>query len=277
MSAHMSNQQQIIAVIRAISGQSNILTIPRVFVTLTGSHRAALVLSQCVYWSDKGKDSEGWFWKTYAEWYDELGIPKRGMMTAIKNLKALHLVGVDVKKVRGRGAPTCHYRVNMEALVQKITNNLESAGSALSESSKTALSESAENTRSSIHRLPHKTTNGADAPLETPALSEAASEFFKQFKRKRWATEAQREKFSEAESKVGAKTMIEVIRWAATKGISDVNRIHTAAIGWGKRRNGGANGKHHADPQQDQPSGDRLALDLKLRAKRDAMRGIANT
>lgn len=115
-----SNHRQIIALIKAISGQSNVLTIPRVFVGLCkGSHRAALLLSQCVYWSDKG-DSDGWFFKTRDEWKTELGLNQHAIATA---LRVLPWVETTVKPVRR--TPKTHYRVDMSALAAAVAERLD--------------------------------------------------------------------------------------------------------------------------------------------------------
>ena len=39
----------------------------RVFVTITGSLAAGVMLSQALYWSRRTKDPEGWFYKTQPE------------------------------------------------------------------------------------------------------------------------------------------------------------------------------------------------------------------
>lgn len=115
-----SNHRQIIALIKAISGQSNVLTIPRVFVGLCkGSHRAALLLSQCVYWSDKG-DSDGWFFKTRDEWKTELGLNQHAIATA---LRVLPWVETTVRPVRR--TPKTHYRVDMSALAAAVAERLD--------------------------------------------------------------------------------------------------------------------------------------------------------
>jgi hypothetical protein len=75
---------------------------------------------------------------------------------------------------------------------------------------------------------------GADAPPPSSAPARrpntvSGKEYFTQFHRKRWATEAQREQFEATERDVGTPIMMEAIRWAAVKGISDVQSICTRA------------------------------------------------
>lgn len=124
----MSNHKNIIELIKAISGQSNVLTIPRLFIDLTKSHRAALLLSQCVYWSDKTRDPDGWFYKTYKDWKDELGIPRRGIDTATSLLYPM----IETKIRRVGPTPKKHYRVNLDLLETRISEMLETRISDLS-------------------------------------------------------------------------------------------------------------------------------------------------
>jgi hypothetical protein len=48
----------------------------RIFVSLTGSVAAGLMLSQAFYWARRTKDPAGWFWKTQAEWEEETGLKR---------------------------------------------------------------------------------------------------------------------------------------------------------------------------------------------------------
>jgi hypothetical protein len=148
----MSNHSNIIGLIKAISGQANVLTIPRIFVTLTkGNHRAALILSQCIYWSDKGNNPDGWFYKTFSEWRIETGVPRGGIETSIKAISKW--VETDVRKVGN--TPKNHYKINLEMLASDISDLLESNTSDLPE---TSISHLSENSTSSIAKTTTKTT-----------------------------------------------------------------------------------------------------------------------
>jgi len=162
----MSNQQNIVALIKAISGQANVLTIPRIYVDLTNSHRAALFLSQCVYWSDKTKDPEGWFYKTFPEWREELGLPRGAVETAVKATREW----VETKVMRVGKHPKTHYRVNLDALESSISNLLES--STLITCWNPALSNLLENSRLSIHRLHTETTVARKREKQTDPRSQ---------------------------------------------------------------------------------------------------------
>jgi hypothetical protein len=77
----------------------------RVFVTITGSVNAALMLSQAIYWSKRTKDVEGWFYKSAIEWEKETGLTRREQDTARKLL-------AEVLEEKLAGMPaTTHFRV----------------------------------------------------------------------------------------------------------------------------------------------------------------------
>jgi len=119
-----SNHKQMISLIKSISGQANVLTIPRLYIDiLDGDVKAALLLSQIVYWSDKSIRTDGWFWKSYPEWHEELAIPKRTAVRKVELLKDMGLIETQVK--RAMGAPTTHYKVNMQAISDLIMSKWE--------------------------------------------------------------------------------------------------------------------------------------------------------
>jgi len=151
----MSNQKSMTALIKALSGQANTLTIPRIYITITGDIKAALLLSQCIYWSDKTSRKDGFFYKSQAEWQDEIGLTRSELDTAYSRISHL----VDYELHRASGAPTGHYRVNFDALTQAIENGLadlqESDKSDLQKSGKSDLQE----TSKCLTETTHKTTS----------------------------------------------------------------------------------------------------------------------
>jgi len=131
----MDNQKTIFEFIKAISGQANVFTIPRLYIKLTGSMESALFLSQCVYWSDKGKRPDGSFYKSYAEWSDELGLSRRQIDAARYALRGI----VSTELHRANGSPTLHWRVDMMALAEAITQFVHGDQSDLYKTYKTDL------------------------------------------------------------------------------------------------------------------------------------------
>jgi hypothetical protein len=113
MMAQISDRKATYEVIRRISGQTNILTIPRLYLDITGNHKSALFLSQCVYWSDKmGRP----FYKSYKDWEEEIGLSRWDLDKARKECKDI----VTTELIKANGAPTLHYDINWKALYEKI-------------------------------------------------------------------------------------------------------------------------------------------------------------
>lgn len=82
----------------------------RVFVTLTGSVKAAVLLSQALYWQKRAKQADGWWYKTAKEWTEETGLTKREQDTARRECEKY--LNTDL-----RGIPaTLYWQVNEEAL-----------------------------------------------------------------------------------------------------------------------------------------------------------------
>lgn len=128
----MGAQDNVWAVIRALVGQANVLTIPRLFVDLACSLETALFLSQLLYWSDKGKRPDGFIYKSRREWSEELALSEYAIRKATKKLKTMGLL--ETKLHRASGAPTLHYRLDQEALLNALLRFVEINKSDLSES-----------------------------------------------------------------------------------------------------------------------------------------------
>ncbi|GAB3484311.1 DnaT-like ssDNA-binding domain-containing protein [Azotobacter salinestris] len=72
---------------------------------------AAQFLSQCVYWTERTDD--GWFYKTNAEWFDELGLTVEEVNGARRKLKALGLLSEKRKGI----PPKLYYRIDTDLLL----------------------------------------------------------------------------------------------------------------------------------------------------------------
>ena len=109
----MNNKDVLTALIKEISGQSRVLSIPRLYIDLTGSLETALFLSQAIYWSDKGKSGDGWFYKTYEQWAEELSLTEYQVRKAVKLLSGWDVISTKLKKAIN-GSPTVHYKVHID-------------------------------------------------------------------------------------------------------------------------------------------------------------------
>lgn len=117
----MSNYQTIRAIISQISGQENILVVPKIFIKLTGDLTTAVLLNQIVFYSDKSKRTDGYFYKSHKEWQEEICLTKRQVSYSTAKLKEMGLV--DTKLMKANGAPTLHYKLDYDKLVDWIVTN----------------------------------------------------------------------------------------------------------------------------------------------------------
>ena len=95
----------------------------RCFVTVTGSITAALMLSQSLYWQQRTKDADGWWYKTRDEWMEETGMSRREQEGARKKLREL---GILHEQLRGVPA-TLWYRVDEIRLLELLAKPAEIA------------------------------------------------------------------------------------------------------------------------------------------------------
>src|SRR5699024_3057536 len=119
----MGNYDDIKNVISTFSGTERHITVARVYLEMLGEFNTAAFLNQLVFWSDKTKRRDGFFYKTYAEWEDELLLSEYQVRRSSKNLRDLGLIETEVK--RANGSPTVHYKVNMDELSVSILNKLK--------------------------------------------------------------------------------------------------------------------------------------------------------
>jgi hypothetical protein len=120
-----SNQDSILNLIEELSGQKNVLVIPRLFVQITGSINAALLLSQIIYWSDKstipGFKNLLVFAKTSEEFAVELGLGRTAFDNARQKLESLELIKTKTGGFSGR---VCTF---WQPLMKKISFDLQQA------------------------------------------------------------------------------------------------------------------------------------------------------
>jgi hypothetical protein len=115
-------RKYVLALLGENYGDKTLVLCPTAFVTLLdGDHKAAILLAQILYWGDRTKDPEGWFYKAYSEWKLETGLSEAQVRRIVNGdprvqstQVTLRDLGVEtmIKKVKRTGAPTLHYRIN---------------------------------------------------------------------------------------------------------------------------------------------------------------------
>ena len=82
----------------------------RCFVTITGSVKAAIMLSQAMYWQARAKQKNGYWYKSAEEWEEETGLTRHEQQTARKDCEKFLLSDL-------RGVPaTLFWKVDEVAL-----------------------------------------------------------------------------------------------------------------------------------------------------------------
>lgn len=116
MTEHITVKQAF-SLIAKMTGQANIIAVPRIYIDIfEGDLKAAMMLSQCIYWADKKNGKP--FYKTDVQWERELGLGRYQVQAAKARLVKMGLITTFLKKVNG--APTTFYRVNSEAVIRAI-------------------------------------------------------------------------------------------------------------------------------------------------------------
>lgn len=119
----MGNYNDIKNVISTFSGTERHITVPRVYLEMLGDFNTAAFLNQMIFWSDKTRRTDGYFYKTYTEWNEELLLSEYQVRRSAKILKEKGFIDTKLKKANG--SPTLHYKVNMDKLSESILNKLK--------------------------------------------------------------------------------------------------------------------------------------------------------
>ena len=119
----MSNRDYISSIITQFSGQNNIIPIPTIYIRITEDYPSAALLNQMIYWSDRTSRKDGYFYKSYNEWYEELHLTEYQVRRATKKLKSFGFVDTALKKANG--APTLHYKVDTKEVSEWILKKLK--------------------------------------------------------------------------------------------------------------------------------------------------------
>lgn len=119
----MNNRDYISSIITQFSGQNNVIPIPVVYIKITEDYPSAALLNQMIYWSDRTSRKDGYFYKSYNEWYEELHLTEYQVRRATKKLKSFGFVDTALKKANG--APTLHYKVDTKEVSEWILKKLK--------------------------------------------------------------------------------------------------------------------------------------------------------
>jgi hypothetical protein len=108
------HKDHILSLIKSVSGQANVIAVPRLFVQITGDPCLAMMLSQLLYWSDRATRGDGLVYKSSKDWIEELGVTDY----TVRKFKKLPYIQTRV--IKANGSPTTHYRIHYDALVELV-------------------------------------------------------------------------------------------------------------------------------------------------------------
>lgn len=123
----MSNYNTISQIITSFSGNERNIVIPKTYLEITGDYPTAALLNQLIFWSDKSKRTDGYFYKKYDEWHDELLLSDYQIRRITKKLEEMNFITTALKKANG--TPTKHYKINMEEIEKAIMKKLNNENS----------------------------------------------------------------------------------------------------------------------------------------------------
>ncbi|MCE4957830.1 conserved phage C-terminal domain-containing protein [Macrococcoides caseolyticum] len=109
--------------INLISGNDNYILVNKFYIEFMRDLQGAVFLSQLTFWADKGKNREGWIYKTQEQWFNETGIKKFKITQITKELESRGIIETKVMKVGGN--PIKHYRLLYDNYLKEVEVVLE--------------------------------------------------------------------------------------------------------------------------------------------------------
>lgn len=125
MNTYQQNyQQEVFSFISSVIGQKNVIPVPVEFIHFTGDANTAMLLTQIIYWTDRAKDPDGWFYKSYEQWEDELALNQYFARKAINALKNMGIIETKIKKIEN-GDTHLHFKLNKEIFIELFGVHLQ--------------------------------------------------------------------------------------------------------------------------------------------------------
>lgn len=111
--------------IAQFSGQQSQITIPKLYYKLTKNLNKALLLNQIVFYSDKSTYcKDGWFYKPYSEWMQEVFLSERTLRDYFKELD-IQDGFIEMRSAKVKGVKCLFCRPRMENITNAIICLLE--------------------------------------------------------------------------------------------------------------------------------------------------------
>lgn len=99
--------------IKAITGHDNKVSVERLYCEAMGRDLSGgMFLSELIFWCDKGKRADGFFYRSAAEWEERCYLSTYLVRKYTKFCEDLGWL--ETKLMKANGSPTVHYRVDAE-------------------------------------------------------------------------------------------------------------------------------------------------------------------
>ena len=105
-------------ILSKLVGNANILSNNVLLIDFTGSHEKGQFLSQLFYWSSRTKMEDGFFAKSYTDWFEEVRIKEHSIRRFAKEFKEAGWLETKVKKFKN--VPTLHYKLDQDKLISAL-------------------------------------------------------------------------------------------------------------------------------------------------------------
>ncbi len=123
-----SYQEEVYQVIADLLNEDRRMTINRTLIEYMDCDvLAALFLNQVIYWADRTKRKDGFFYKSYEEWESEIYASKYQIRKYTEFLTKKGVLETVVKKADG--SPTVHYKIKRTEFVDSIRKFLNNGSS----------------------------------------------------------------------------------------------------------------------------------------------------
>lgn len=131
----MFYQREVFKLIKRMIDNHNLILAPRVLVDfMDGDHLSAIFLNQILYWTDRSSMNDGWFYKSHANWHEEIGFSPFQIRNRLdgddrveKEKRTLRDVGVQTRMslIPGTKQPITYYRLNIAMFFGLLHDYLE--------------------------------------------------------------------------------------------------------------------------------------------------------
>jgi len=113
-----TNWETYSQLVAGFSGNKNVVAVQRAFCEYADSLEGGLILSQIIFWSDKGSDPAGWVYKSYKDWKADYFVSTYTVKKWLKIFVGDGFLEMKVKKVNG--SPTIHFKFDSEKFTKLL-------------------------------------------------------------------------------------------------------------------------------------------------------------